>query len=191
VASADQVPAPQDRPPGLTLRPESQPWVAHFSWRTRPISGLLGTVSTLPRTRRSSIRYGTGFVVPRRNMPLASLGHRLASGSGTWSISVFQVSGLAVQERILLALRYIDRPGVLASSARVGDLHYIIVDSDRLADELHAQRVVTVFDRLAVRTYSSREAGDHPVIPPSIAARQLTHADAGNHAKEDVKAAFS
>ena len=124
--------------------------------------------------------------MPRRNMPLASLGRRLASDSGSWSISVFQVSGLAVQERILLALRYIDRPGVMASSARAGDLHYIMVESDRLADELHAQRVVMVFDRLAVRTYSSRETPDHPVVFPDIDER----ADAANTAKEDVKAAF-
>jgi len=61
-----------------------------------------------------------------------------------------------------------------------------MVESDRLADELHAQRVVMVFDRLAVRTYSSRETPDHPVVFPDIDER----ADAANTAKEDVKAAF-
>ncbi|MGI9084793.1 MAG: hypothetical protein ACR2FE_05825 [Aeromicrobium sp.] len=86
------------------------------------------------------------------------------SGTGSWSITVFQVSGVGVQQRILRAMRQVDRSGVVALSAKAGNHSYLIVDSERPADELHAQRVVKVFDRHAVRTYSSRDTHHHPAV---------------------------
>ena len=91
------------------------------------------------------------------------------SDTGSWSITVFQVSGVGDQQRILRAMRHVDRSGVVALSAEAGDRHYVILDSERSVDELHAQRVVLVFDRHAVRTYSSRDSHDHPAVETGMA----------------------
>lgn len=80
-----------------------------------------------------------------------------------WSVSVFQVSSAEVQQRVLRAFRHIDRPGVSVLRAQSEDGYFVIVDSERLADAVHAQRVIMVLDRYACHTYSSREHGAEPV----------------------------
>ena len=82
------------------------------------------------------------------------------SGSTSWSMAVFRVSGVGVQQRILRAIRDVNRPGVVALGATSELQQYVLVASG-LADEAWVHRVVLVFDSHAVRSYSSRETHHH------------------------------
>lgn len=69
-----------------------------------------------------------------------------------WSVSVFRVSTLTDQERILRAFLRVDRPGVKASGAHSDLGYFVVLDCERLVDELHARRVVRAIDRHATRS---------------------------------------
>jgi hypothetical protein len=77
----------------------------------------------------------------------------------SWSISVFTVSTLTDQERILHAFERVGRPGVKVLGAHNDDGYFVVLDCERLVDELHARRVVMAVDRHATR--SSFRRGQH------------------------------
>jgi hypothetical protein len=74
-----------------------------------------------------------------------------------WSVSVFRVSKLTDQERILRAFQRVDRPGVKALGAHSDLGYFVVLDCERLVDELHALRVVRAIDRHATRSRVRRE----------------------------------
>jgi len=74
-----------------------------------------------------------------------------------WSVSVFRVSTLTDQERILRAFLRVDRPGVKALGAHSDLGYFVVLDCERLVDELHARRVVRAIDRHATRSKVRRE----------------------------------
>ncbi len=74
-----------------------------------------------------------------------------------WSVSIFQVSTSTDQERILRAFRRVDRPGVTALGAHSDLGYFVVIDCERMADELHARRVVRAIDRHATRSKVRRE----------------------------------
>lgn len=80
----------------------------------------------------------------------------------SWSVSVFRVSTLTDQERILQAFERVGRPGVKVLGAHNDDGYFVVLDCERLVDELHARRVVTAVDRRA--TGSSFTRGRHDEV---------------------------
>lgn len=85
------------------------------------------------------------------------MSRKVASPTIPWSVSVFHVSTLSGQERILRAFKRVDRPGVTAVGAHSDQGYFVVLDCERLVDELHARRVVTAFDPRATRSYFRRE----------------------------------
>jgi len=74
-----------------------------------------------------------------------------------WSVSVFRVSTLIDQERILRAFQRVNRPGVKALGAHSDLGYFVVLDCERLVDELHARRVVRAIDRHATRSKVGQE----------------------------------
>lgn len=74
-----------------------------------------------------------------------------------WSVSVFRVSALTDQERILRAFQRVNRPGVKAMGAHSDLGYFVVLDCESLVDELHARRVVRAIDRHAARSKVRQE----------------------------------
>ena len=97
------------------------------------------------------------------------MSRKVATPPISWSVSVFHVSALSDQERILRAFERVDRPGVTAVGAHNDQGYFVVLDCERLVDELHARRVVKAFDPHATRSYFRRErhadAGVEVAVP--------------------------
>jgi hypothetical protein len=87
-----------------------------------------------------------------------------------WSVSVFRVSTLTDQERILRAFQRVDRPGVKAVGAHSDLGYFVVLDCERLVDELHARRVVRAVDRHATRSRAGREHHAGPSVEVALPA---------------------
>ena len=87
-----------------------------------------------------------------------------------WSVSVFRVSKLTDQERVLRAFQRVDRPGVKALGAHSDLGYFVVLDCERLVDELHARRVVRAIDRHATRSRIRRELDAGPGVEVALPA---------------------
>lgn len=74
-----------------------------------------------------------------------------------WSLDVFQLADRKTQQRILRALRDLERNGVTGLGTHRGSEHFVIVDYATDADKAHAKRVVLSIDPGATLTFSGRK----------------------------------
>jgi hypothetical protein len=64
-----------------------------------------------------------------------------------WSILVYGVTSLDAQQRILMALRDIARPGVVALGTYCDDGPHVVVESPTRSGEASSRRIVFALDR--------------------------------------------
>ncbi|MCW2839763.1 MAG: hypothetical protein JWR55_1246 [Aeromicrobium sp.] len=70
--------------------------------------------------------------------------------SQPWSVLVYRVTDLDVQQRILMAFREIDRPGVVALGTYADDGPHLVVESPSRSGESYSRRVIHRIDPRAV-----------------------------------------
>lgn len=67
-----------------------------------------------------------------------------------WSILTFRLTSLGTQQRILMAFRDIDRPGVIALGTYDDGVASVVVESPSRSGESYARRVIRTIDPEAV-----------------------------------------
>jgi hypothetical protein len=70
--------------------------------------------------------------------------------SQPWSILAYRVSSRDVQQRILMAFREINRPGVVALGTYTDDGPHVVVESPSRSGESYSRRVIHRIDPGAV-----------------------------------------
>jgi hypothetical protein len=74
-----------------------------------------------------------------------------------WSVLAYRVSSRDTQQRILMAFRDIDRPGVVALGTYADDHPHVVVESHSRSGESYSKRVIYAIDPDASRLPATAE----------------------------------